>query len=87
MLEQYQGAPNPSVGFIIDDSDYIGLGSVGTLYDLDQIDVLRGSQATRYGSSALAGLIYLRSAEPTDTFYSRVDLEGGDYGTHSEGGV
>jgi len=86
-LEQYQGAPNPSVGFLIDDIDFSGLGTAGTLYDLDQIDVLRGPQATRYGGNALAGLIYLRSAEPTPYFYSRVDLEGGDYGTHSEGGV
>jgi outer membrane receptor protein involved in Fe transport len=86
-LEQYQGAPNPSVGFLIDDIDFSGLGSVGTLYDIDQVEVLRGPQATRYGANALAGLIYLRSAEPADTLYSRVDLEGGDYGTRSEGAV
>ena len=86
-LEQYQGAPNPSVGFLIDDIDFSGLGTAGTLYDIDQIDVLRGPQPTRYGANALAGLIYLRSAEPTDKFYGRVDLDGGDYNTKSEGGV
>lgn len=86
-LEQYQGAPNPSVGFLIDDIDFSGLGTAGTLYDIDQVDVLRGPQPTRYGANALAGLIYLRSAEPTESLYGRVDLSGGDYGTHSEGGV
>jgi iron complex outermembrane recepter protein len=86
-LEQYQGAPNPSVGFLVDDIDFSGLGSAGTLYDIDQVDVLRGPQATRYGANALGGLIYLRSAEPTDTLYGRVDLGGGDYGTRSEGAV
>jgi outer membrane receptor protein involved in Fe transport len=86
-LEQYQGAPNPSVGFLIDDIDFSGLGTGGTLYDIDQVDVLRGPQATRYGANALAGLIYLRSAEPTDSLYGRIDLGGGDYGTRSEGGV
>jgi outer membrane receptor protein involved in Fe transport len=86
-LQQYQGAPNPSVGLLIDDIDFSGLGTAGTLYDIDQIDVLRGPQATRYGANALAGLIYFRSAEPTDSFYSRVDLEGGDYGTRSAGAV
>jgi iron complex outermembrane recepter protein len=86
-LEQYQGAPNPSVGFLIDDIDFSGLGTVGTLYDIDQVDVLRGPQATRYGANALGGLIYLRSAEPTDTLYGRVDLDGGDYGTRSEGAI
>src|SRR6202789_3306399 len=39
-LEQYQGAPNPSVGFLVDDVDFSGLGSAGTLYDIDQVDVL-----------------------------------------------
>jgi outer membrane receptor protein involved in Fe transport len=86
-LQQYQGAPNPSVGFLIDDVDFSGLGVASTLYDLDQAEVLRGPQATRYGANALAGLIYLRSAEPSDTFYGRVDLGFGDYGTHSEGAV
>jgi outer membrane receptor protein involved in Fe transport len=86
-LEQYQGAPNPSVGFLVDDIDFSGIGTIGTLYDIDQVDVLRGPQATRYGANALAGLIYLRSAEPTSSFYSRVDLAGGDYNTRSEGAV
>jgi outer membrane receptor protein involved in Fe transport len=86
-LQQYQGAPNPSVGFLIDDLDFSGLGTAGTLYDIDQAEVLRGPQATRYGANALAGLIYLRSAEPSDTLYGRVDLAGGDYGTQSQGAV
>jgi iron complex outermembrane receptor protein len=86
-LEQYQGAPNPSVGFLIDDIDFSGLGTVGTLYDISRVDVLRGPQATRYGANALAGLIYLRSAEPTATLSGRVDLEGGDYNTKSYGAV
>ena len=86
-LEQYQGAPNPSVGFLIDDIDFSGLGTAGTLYDIDQVDVLRGPQPTRYGANALAGLIYMKSAEPTDTPYGRVDLDGGDYGTNSQGAV
>jgi iron complex outermembrane receptor protein len=86
-LEQYQGAPNPSVGFLIDDIDFSGLGTAGTLYDIDQVDVLRGPQATRYGANALAGLIYLRSAEPATALSGRVDLDGGDYNTKSYGAV
>jgi len=86
-LEQYQGAPNPSVGFLIDDIDFSGLGSAGTLYDLDRVEVLRGPQAARYGANALAGLIYLRSPDPTDRLTARVDLEGGDYATRSVGAV
>ena len=86
-LEQYQGAPNPSVGFLIDDIDFSGLGTAGTLYDIDQVEVLRGPQATRYGANALAGLIYLRSADPTTAPSGRIDLDGGDFDTRSYGGV
>ena len=35
-LEQYQGAPNPSVGFLIDDIDFSGVGMPATLFDVDR---------------------------------------------------
>ena len=63
-LEQYQGAPNPSIGFLIDDIDFSGIGSVATLFDIQRVEVLRGPQGSRYGANALAGLVYMQSAEP-----------------------
>ena len=86
-LEQYQGAPNPSVGFLIDDIDFSGLGGAATLFDVDRIEVLRGPQATLYGASALAGLIYVKSAAPSETFGGRAELDVGDYGMRSVGAV
>ena len=79
-LEQYQGAPNPSVGLLIDDIDFSAIGTIATLFDLQQIEVLRGPQGTRYGANALAGLIYMRSAEPTADFDGRAELMAGDDG-------
>ncbi|WP_163930846.1 TonB-dependent receptor [Paraferrimonas sp. SM1919] len=63
--DNYQGAPNSSVGFIIDDIDLSGLGMTSDLYDLQQLEVLRGPQGTRFGANALAGLFYLKSKDPT----------------------
>jgi outer membrane receptor protein involved in Fe transport len=77
-LEQYQGAPNPSVGFIIDDIDFSGIGTVATLFDVGSVEVLRGSQGSRYGANALGGLIYMRSVEPSADRDGRLQLTVGD---------
>ena len=77
-LAQYQGAPNPSVGFVVDDIDFSGIGGIATLFDIDRIEVLRGPQGTRYGSNALAGLIYMQSTDPGDAFSGRLNLLLGD---------
>lgn len=83
--EQYEGAPNPSVGFLIDDIDFSGLGMAATLYDVQQIEVLRGPQGTRYGANALAGLIVVRSNEPEQQAHAGVDASVGSYETRSLG--
>lgn len=67
-LEQYQGAPNPSVAFLIDDFDLSSLGSVATLFDVEKVTVLRGPQGFGYGPSGLAGLVQLKTKEPTPYF-------------------
>ena len=83
--EQYEGAPNPSVGFLIDDIDFSGIGMAATLFDVSQVEVLRGPQGTRYGANALAGLISIRSHEPADVFAGSVEASAADYGTGSLG--
>lgn len=85
--EQYEGAPNPSVGFLIDDIDFSGIGMAATLFDVDRIEVLRGPQGMRYGANALAGLIVLRSAAPQSQFNVSTQASVGDYDSTSFGAV
>jgi len=61
-----EGAPNFSVGFVLDDMDLSGLGMLGQLFDLNQIEIFKGPQSSVYGSNAIGGLISLRSNDPTD---------------------
>lgn len=84
---QYEGAPNPSVGFVVDDMDFSGLGLVGTLFDTQQVEVLRGPQGTRYGANALAGLIYIRTREPVAEPEFLVEATAGSESTRGLGVV
>ena len=63
-----EGPPNFSVGFVMDDMDLSGLGMVGLLYDMDQIEVFKGPQSSVYGPNAIAGLISMGSTDPNDNF-------------------
>ena len=84
-LEQYQGAPNPSVGFLIDDIDLSGVGMPATLFDTEQVEVLRGPQGTRYGANALAGLIKIKTRDASPDTDMITELSGGEHGTWSAG--
>src|SRR5580658_1169273 len=84
-VEQYQGAPNPSVGFLIDDIDFSGVGMPATLFDTQQIEVLRGPQGTTYGANALAGLISVRTADPGTDFVLNSEITGATYDARAAG--
>ena len=81
----YLGTPNSSVGFLIDDVDYSGQGGIATLFDVEQIEVIRGPQASRIGANALAGLIYIKTKEPTEEFEASSEINLGSYNTQSAG--
>ncbi|MEO8065081.1 MAG: TonB-dependent receptor [Pseudomonadota bacterium] len=86
-LEQWQGAPNPSVGFLIDGIDFSGVGMPATLSDVERIEVLRGPQGTAYGANALAGLIAINTRMPERTPDANANVTFGDYGTRGANGV
>ena len=84
-LEQYEGAPNPSIGFIIDDIDLSGVGGISSVFDIQRVEVLRGPQATRFGASALAGLVYMQSADPEAGFSLNAEVLAGNDETFAAG--
>lgn len=84
-LEQYEGAPNPSIGFIIDDIDLSGVGGISSVFDIQSVEVLRGPQATRFGASALAGMVYVQSADPAPDFDLNAEALTGNDGTLAAG--
>ena len=76
---------NPSIGFIIDGIDFSGLGTAGTLFDVEQIEILRGPQGTLHGANALAGLINVTTMAPQEEPALSVEATAADYDTWSAG--
>ena len=76
---QFVDPINPSVGLAIDGVDLSGVGNAGTLFDVQQVEVLRGPQGTRFGASALAGMVNIISNEPTATFEGQGTLGFANY--------
>jgi len=62
-----------------------GLGTIGTLFDVAQVEILRGPQGTLHGANALAGLINIRSAAPAAKRAGTLRAELADYGTRNLG--
>lgn len=86
-LEQYEGAPNSSVGVIVDDIDLTGVSAATTLYDVSQLEVLRGPQSVLFGSSALAGAISLRTSDPEAESPNNILVSAGSDHLFSFGGA
>lgn len=82
---QFSEPVNPSVGFIIDDFDFSGIAGVGTLFDVDQVEIFRGPQATAFGASAMAGLVSIKTVEADDNQQTRLHASIAQQNTWSLG--
>ncbi|WP_278404394.1 TonB-dependent receptor [Pseudoalteromonas ruthenica] len=85
LRSQFVDPVNPSVGVVIDGINYSGLGGAAMLFDVDQVEIYRGPQGTRFGADALAGMIHMESAEPTLEPSVKVKLGAGNYNAWDAG--
>ena len=71
---------NPSVVLLQDGVDISGLGGALTSFDTAQIDILRGPQGAIMGAGALAGLISVETATPSDARELNIAMGMENYG-------
>ncbi|MDC0631036.1 TonB-dependent receptor, partial [Candidatus Marinimicrobia bacterium] len=82
-----EGPPNFSVGFSVDDMDLSGLGMLGHLFDIGQVEIFKGPQSTTFGSNALAGLIAIKSNDPIRNLGLETSLSFGSDDLRSVGSM
>src|SRR5690554_5920623 len=76
---------NPSVGLMIDGIDMTGLGAAATLFDIQQVEILRGPQGTRFGANSLGGLINITSTDPTEANQGYISGKVGNFNSYGLG--
>ncbi len=82
---QFTSPVNPSVGIILDGID-LSQSALGiTLFDLRQIEVLKGPQGTTFGANGLAGVVNIQSNQPTKETEAHAEMTIGNYNTQAAG--
>ena len=82
---QFATPVNPSVGIMVDGIDFSQSALGLNLFDVKQIEVLRGPQGTTFGANGLAGVINVESNDPTNDANGHVEATVGNYNTKAIG--
>ena len=76
---QFEGeTPDSAVRFLMDDLDLTSLGTVGNLFDVKQVEVLRGPQAGAFGANAAGGVIKIMTHDPTPYWTGQLETSLGE---------
>ena len=82
---QFVTPVNPSVGVMVDGIDFSQNILGVTLFDVKQIEVLRGPQGTTFGANGMAGVINVESNDPTNDANGHIEATVGNYNTKTFG--
>lgn len=82
---QFISPVNPSVGLMIDGIDVSDSALALSMFDVRQIEILRGPQGTTFGANGMAGLVSLQSNEPTAETQGHIEATAGNYNTKAFG--
>jgi iron complex outermembrane receptor protein len=78
-LDPVSGSP-PGVNVYIDNIALNGnVESANGLYDMGNVEVLKGPQGTLFGRNATGGSVLYNTAMPSDTYGGNIDAKFGDY--------
>jgi iron complex outermembrane receptor protein len=75
----------PAVGVMLDHVELGDTANAGMLFDIGQVEVLRGPQGTRFGASGHAGMVFMRSNAPTDTFEGEISGGAANHDSYNLG--
>jgi iron complex outermembrane recepter protein len=87
-LTSFAAGADPSSAFYVD-GVYIArpAAQLGSFYDVERIEVLRGPQGALYGRNATAGAVNLVTNAPTADFSGYIDETIGNYDLHRTQGA
>ncbi len=78
----FKFALEPGVGFYVDDVYYATVfGSIFSLDDISNVEILRGPQGTLFGKNSEGGAIVVNTVKPSANAHSYVELGYGSYNT------
>lgn len=77
---QFDPGSESSVGVFVDES-YLGRtgGVLGSMRDIERVEVLKGPQGTLYGRNTIGGAVNVITKSPTDEFSAEAEATYGNY--------